>query len=97
MVTDLTTSISPTIVRSGLETQEMLAMLEKYGDFSEARSFSGPSYVRGHIDDDKGDVVLLTGATGRFRAYLLAQMLVSQRVSKIYTLNGTNEAPLKQR
>ena len=91
--------MSSPAAQSGPGALELLATLDKYGDFGEAGTPSTRGYGHGidvH-DGGVGDAVLLTGTTGRFGAYLLAQMLVGRRVSKIYALNRANEVPLKRR
>ena len=77
--------------------QEMLDMLDKYSDFNDVRA-STIVYPRSlDLPGDEGETVLITGTTGRFGAYVLAQLIASRRVRKIYAMNRPNKVSLKRR
>jgi thioester reductase-like protein len=59
------------------ETDEMQALLDKYGTFAE----------RSVADAGPPRVVLLTGATGSLGAHLVAELLRDPNIQKIYCLN----------
>ncbi|KAI0312090.1 male sterility protein-domain-containing protein [Amylostereum chailletii] len=79
--------------------QEMWTMLDKHSVFDcpvkAVRRPTSASTSNTAVDD--GDVVVLTGTTGRLGTYLLAQLLASRRVRKIYALNRENATPLRER
>lgn len=69
--------------READKLQEMLGMLEKYSAAFPARLVNSTEIN----DAPKGDVVLLTGSTGGFGCNLLAQLVYSNDVAKIFALN----------
>ena len=74
--------------------QEILGMLDKYSSFS--GKHRGVTPLNGII---QGDVVLLTGSTGGFGCNILAQLVASEAVAKIYAVNrpSSQGAPLLSR
>ncbi|CAL1699334.1 unnamed protein product [Somion occarium] len=67
----------------------MLKMVERYSDslFSHAPSTSSPLQ----------DTVVLTGTTGGLGATLLAHLVASPAIGRVYALNRHNHQPLKER
>jgi hypothetical protein len=62
--------------------QEMLDKVDKYSSFRIQRAcLLIPNAIA------QGDVVLLTGSTGGFGCNILAQLVISETVTKIYALN----------
>jgi Male sterility protein len=62
--------------------QEMLDKVDKYSSFRVQRTC--PLIPNAVV---KGDIVLLTGSTGGFGCNILAQLVISETVAKIYALN----------
>jgi hypothetical protein len=66
------------------KVQEIMGMLDKYSSFSVKHRDVTPLMLNGII---QGDVVLLTGSTGGFGCNILAQLVASEAVAKIYAVN----------
>lgn len=88
---------SPDDVTIGLTSEsdvvaEMEAMVEKY-------SVDFPVHRGGGVDgaNSVGEVVLLTGTTGRLGSHLLAQLLAKPSVTKVYALNRAAKGTISKR
>lgn len=69
----------------------MLDMVAKYGS-------NWPSHVPQKVDStSRTRSILLTGTTGALGANVLAKLLVSSEIAKIYALNRKNGGTLKER
>jgi thioester reductase-like protein len=77
------------------EEKVMLDLAKQYGSFDGARTFG---QTKGHDEEKKGEVVVLTGATGALGAHILDLLLHSKNVDTIYCLvRGTDEHAVSER
>jgi hypothetical protein len=74
---------------SARKAQAMRKMVTKYSSNfpSLSRAPSTSRSRRSNTFADSGDVVLITGTTGRFGCHLLSQLLCDPKVKKVYALN----------
>lgn len=78
------------------EEQLMKDLVEQYGSFDE--SASQPATNGQPVDGQKGDVVVLTGATGALGAHILDLLQKTETTNKIYCLvRGADEHAAKKR